>query len=113
MTTTEQIIAQMQAIPAMQALAREYAQCTSVQEQVDFIGSLLGCYDPVRIADRDKFEVCEKEHDRLLRNWARRERHRTAKLWNETGVRVPYESRPTWPCTCGYHEITEGGLNHA
>lgn len=112
MATTEQIIAQMQASPAMQALACEYAKCASVQEQVDFIGTLLGCYDPVRIADQDKYEACEKERKRLLRNWARRQHHRAAKSWNETGIRVLYETRPAWPCTCGYHETNEGGMHH-
>lgn len=108
---TEAFMRQLQSNPVMQQLANQFAQCADMQERVDFIGSLLGCYDPVRIADRDQYDACEKERKRLLRNWARRQHHRAAKLWNETGVRVPYERRPIWPCTCGYHEITEGALN--
>ncbi len=64
MTTTERLIAQMQASSMMQAIADEYAQCSSVQEQVDLIGTLLGCYDPVRIADGDKYEACESLRER-------------------------------------------------
>jgi len=89
----------------MQRLAEQFAQCADVQEQVDFIGTLLGGYDPVRIADRDKYEACSREQDRLLHNWARRERHRTAKTWQETGERVAYGPKPDLPCTCGYPTV--------
>lgn len=102
-TKTEQIIAQMQSSPTIQALAEEFARCADVQQQVDLIAGFLGVDNRVRIVDREKYTACEKEHDRLLRNWARRERHRTAKIRLETGRDVPYGPRPTLPCTCGYH----------
>ncbi len=108
---TEDFIQGLQNNPVMQVVAEQFAQY-DVQEKVDFINALLGRVDPVRLVDRPAYDVCEKERARLLRNWARRQRHRAAKLWNETGIRVPYETRPAWPCTCGYHETNEGGTHH-
>lgn len=100
--STEDFIQGLQNNPVMQVVAEQFAQY-DVQEKVDFINALLGRVDPVRLVDRPAYDVCEKERARLLRNWVRRQRYHSGKVWHETGEWGEWDPRPEFPCTCGYH----------